>query len=58
MKMTLKKKQEKMMPYGMTAEPRKTFGIKPKKILHDIKSEEALEEIKSFKFNEQDKRLS
>ena len=55
--MTLKKKQEKTMPYGMTPEPRKTFGIKPKKILHDIKSEEALEEIKSFKFHEQDKRL-
>jgi len=46
-----------MNQYGMTAEPRKTFGIKPKKILYDVKNEEALEEIKEFKFNEQDKRF-
>ncbi len=46
-----------MRPYGTALEPRKTFGIKPKKILYDVKNEEALEEIKEFKFNEQDKRF-
>jgi len=50
------KDSEKKTLYGMTPEPRKTFGTKPRKIINDAKQREALEEIQEFIYNEDDEK--